>query len=90
MRVAQSEPIASAEEWGWPEAVSSLSFSGSKELYILAEQRVLPCLSFVNVYFGETQGGDHPPTKYVTVNLASFAFDRPKRCKGKLDARNRY
>jgi hypothetical protein len=73
-----------------PRAVSSLLLPGRMELYILADQKVLPCLSFVSVYFGKSDDSDHPPTKYVSVNLASFVSDRPKNCKGKVDARNFY
>ena len=73
-----------------PDALSSVLASDRMEMYILADQDVLPCLSFVSVYFDKKGEGDHPPRKYVSVHLASFVFQTPAKCKGKVDARNFY
>ena len=73
-----------------PDALSTVPSSDRKELYILADQDVLPCLSFVSVYFDKKVEVDHPPRMYVSVDLASFVFDTSAKCKGKIDARNFY
>jgi hypothetical protein len=73
-----------------PDALSTVPSSDRKELYILANQDALSCMSFVNVYLGKSDGGDHPPTKYTSVDLASFVFVNPPKCVGKVDARNFY
>lgn len=73
-----------------PDAHPTVPSSDLKEMYILADQGELSCMSFVNVYFGKSDGGNHPPTRYISVDLASFVFAKPAKCKGKIDARNYY
>lgn len=73
-----------------PDAHSTVPSSDRKEVYVLAAQDALPCLSFVSVYFDKKGEGDHPPRRQVSVDLASFVFDTPAKCKGKIDARNFY
>lgn len=73
-----------------PDAYTPVVSRGQKELYVLANQGLLACVSFVSVYMGRNEGGDHPPTRYVSVDLASFVSAKPAKCPGKVDARGFY
>jgi hypothetical protein len=71
-----------------PEAFSRSALSDRRELYVLAHEDVLPCMSFVNIYQDRSQGEIHSPSRYVTVNLASFISSAPQECEGSVDATN--
>ena len=71
-----------------PDAYETPGFTFRRDLYVLAHEKILACMSFVSVYLDRSQGEIHSPSRSVAVNLVSFVPDAPQTCEGTVDAAN--